>query len=172
MIRFFLFIYFLLYFLGAHHRGKSIRNFSLNRNVNLFRLDFANYDDQPRLPRQHSMDRANDYMSAPPPGPTNSSSNSYSQNYGLSRSVTLPESQHQSRRSHSYNIPTRPMGNENDMQQDGERNSFILISFPILFRGMQIVIVVVVDSVDQVWKQLGKGNDSCDVRSKEIRFSF
>ena len=79
------------------------------------------------------MDRANDYMSAPPPGSTNPSSNSYSQNYGLSRSVTLPESQHQSRRSHSYNIPTRPMGNENDMQQDGERNIFTVNSFLSFF---------------------------------------
>lgn len=89
--------------------------------IDFFRVDFGNYDDQSRLPRQNSIDRTNDYMSASSSGPPNSSSNLYSQNYGLSRSVTLPESQHQSRRSHSYNIPTRSMGNESDMQQEGER---------------------------------------------------
>jgi hypothetical protein len=55
-------------------------------------------------------------------GPTSSSSSShlYQQTYGLSRSVTLPESQHQSRRSNSYSMSVRQMNNDDDMQHDGK----------------------------------------------------
>jgi hypothetical protein len=80
-------------------------------------LDIGNYDNQYRLPRQHSPDRSNDYMSPPPPQPSSSSSHLYQQNYGLSRSVTLPESQHNSRRSNSYNMSVRQTKNDTDMQQ-------------------------------------------------------
>ena len=61
---------------------------------------------------------------AAPPPTANSSSSShlYSQNYGLSRSVAVPESQHQSRRSHSYNMSTRTMANDGDMHQEGKQD--------------------------------------------------
>ncbi len=97
--------------------------------------DFGNYDDQHRLPRQHSIDRANDYMSQqqqqPPLPPQSASSSSmyYQQNYGLSRSVTLPEPQHNSRRSNSYNIQLRQMHNDDEMQHDGMRNLFLFHIF-------------------------------------------
>ncbi len=90
-----------------------------------FILDLGNYDDQHRLSRQHPTDRANDYMSQPPPPTTSSSSSSshlYQPNYGLSRSVTLPESQHHSRRTNSYNMPARSMHNDHGIQQDGRKN--------------------------------------------------
>lgn len=65
----------------------------------------------------------------PPPAPTttansSSSSHMYSQNYGLSRSVTVPDSQHQSRRSHSYNMSSRTMPNDGEMQQEGKEDYF------------------------------------------------
>jgi hypothetical protein len=83
-----------------------------------------NYDDQYRVQRQHSPDRTNDYTSQPVP--TSSSSNLYQQNYGLSRSVTLSESQQHSRRSNNYNMPIRQMQNDPDMQQDGMKNILFL----------------------------------------------
>ncbi len=70
------------------------------------------------------MDRANDYISPPQPQPTSSSSLLYQQNYGLSRSVTLPEAQHNTRRSNSYNMPLRQMHNDHEIQHDGMKNSF------------------------------------------------
>jgi hypothetical protein len=88
----------------------------------------GNYDDQHRFQRQHSPDRTNDYISQPPPP----SSHSYQQTYGLSRSVTLPESQHNSRRSNNYNIPNRQTYNDNDMQHDGIKKHFILFLSCIL----------------------------------------
>ena len=76
------------------------------------------------------MDRANDYMSQQPP-PSASSSAAYyqQQNYGLSRSVTLPEPQHNSRRTNSYNMPLRQMHNDGEIQHDGMANPFLNIFY-------------------------------------------
>lgn len=92
----------------------------------LIHVDMNNYEQHhPRGQRHNSTDGILDYMS---PGqtpvtsqlpPSGSSSHLYQQNYGLSRSVTLPESQHQSRRSNSYNMSIRHLNNEDDLQQDG-----------------------------------------------------
>ncbi|CAF5152309.1 unnamed protein product, partial [Rotaria socialis] len=51
------------------------------------------------------MDGPNDYMSQPPQPVQSSSSSShlYQQNYGPNRSVTLTDSQQNTRRSNSYN---------------------------------------------------------------------
>ena len=77
------------------------------------------YDEQPaRLSRQHSPERSMDHLSHPQT--SSSSSRLYQQNFSLSRSVTLPETQHQSRRSNSYNVPVRASHHENDYQQDGK----------------------------------------------------
>ena len=96
--------------------------------------DFGKYDDQHRAPRQHSIDRGNGYMSPPlqPPTTSSSASHLYQQNYGLSRSVTLPESQHQSRRANSYNMPSRQIHNDNETQHDGRKKSFSLIFYSFL----------------------------------------
>ncbi len=87
--------------------------------------DLGNYDDQHRLPRHHSIDRTNDYMTqSQPPTSSSSSSHLYQQNYGISRSVTLPESQNNSRRTNSYSIPMRQMHNDHEMQHDGMKKKF------------------------------------------------
>ncbi|CAF5219097.1 unnamed protein product, partial [Rotaria magnacalcarata] len=80
----------------------------------------VSYDNQNRLQRQHPMDGPNDYISQPPPPVQSSSSSSplYQQNYGSSRNVTLPDSQQNTRRSNSYNMPQRQMHNESDIQND------------------------------------------------------
>lgn len=55
-----------------------------------------------------------------PPTGSASTSHLYQQNYGLSRSVSVvPESQHHSRRSNSYNMPIRQMSHDEDLQIDG-----------------------------------------------------
>ena len=78
-----------------------------------------NYEDQHRSSRQHSPERTHDYISQPPTT-SSSSSRLYQQNYTLSRSVTLPETSHQSRRSNSYNMPIRQ---DHDIQHDGKRKT-------------------------------------------------
>jgi len=91
----------------------------------------GNYDDQHRFQRQHSPDRTNDYTSQPPRPTTtslsSSSSHLYQQNYGLSRSITLPESQNNSRHSNSYNTSIRQMHNDNDLQHDGIKTNFVFV---------------------------------------------
>jgi hypothetical protein len=112
-------------------------------------LDIGNYDNQQRLQRQRSPDRANGYMSPPL---TSSSPTLYQQNYALSRSVTLPEPEHNSRRSNSYNVPSRHTNNDDDMQHDGKTIPHYF-NFTIYSTVIQIVIRVVI--VDQALKQLG-----------------
>ena len=88
-------------------------------------LDVGNYGNHHRSQRQHSTDGTNDYLS-PAPLQTSSSSHYYKQqSIGLSRSITLPESQHHSRRSPSYNISHRQINNDNDIHPDGIKNYFI-----------------------------------------------
>lgn len=92
-----------------------------------------NYDAPPRMQRHHSADGLIDYKvqqgpptvqnhQLPPPGPSHSSSAShlYQQPYALSRSVTLPESQHQSRRSTSYSMSMRHSNHEDEVHRDGK----------------------------------------------------
>ncbi len=112
-------------------------------------LDIGNYDNQQRLQRQRSPDRANGYMSPPL---TSSSPTLYQQNYALSRSVTLPEPEQNSRRSNSYNVPNRHTNNDDDMQHDGKTIPHYF-NFTIYSTVIQIVIRVVI--VDQALKQLG-----------------
>ncbi|CAF1217632.1 unnamed protein product [Adineta steineri] len=81
--------------------------------------DIGNYDNQHRSQRQRSPDRGTDYMSSPL---GTSSPNLYQQNYGLNRSVTIPESEHHSRRSNSYNVSSKHMNNDDDMQHDDRRH--------------------------------------------------
>ncbi|CAF4064379.1 unnamed protein product [Rotaria sp. Silwood2] len=81
--------------------------------------NMGNYDNQYRSQRQHPADGTNDYMTPSLPSQSSSSSHLYQQNYGLSRSVTIPESQHQSRRSNSYTMSNRQMNdNEADIHED------------------------------------------------------
>lgn len=86
------------------------------------------YENQHRSQRQYLMDGTNDYMPQQMPTQSASSSHIYQQNQNLSRAVALPESQHGSRRSNSYNLPNRQMQNDMDGQHDGtnKKPSFIL----------------------------------------------
>ncbi|CAF2036201.1 unnamed protein product [Rotaria magnacalcarata] len=93
---------------------------NIQQNEGLQHRNMVSYDNQNRLQRQHPMDGPNDYISQPPPPVQSSSSSSplYQQNYGSSRNVTLPDSQQNTRRSNSYNMPQRQMHNESDIQND------------------------------------------------------
>jgi hypothetical protein len=54
------------------------------------------------------------------------------QNYGLTRSVTLPDSQHHSRRTNTYNTPNRPMHNDTE-QHDGIKKILCFYFFNLLY---------------------------------------
>ena len=85
-----------------------------------------------RLSRQPSPERSMDHLSHPQS--SSSSSRLYQQNYNLSRSITLPETQQQSRRSNSYSIPIRSNNHqENDYQQDGrtKKKKHYLVDFSV-----------------------------------------
>ncbi|CAF2572071.1 unnamed protein product [Rotaria sp. Silwood2] len=92
---------------------------NIQQNEGLQHRNMGNYDNQYRSQRQHPADGTNDYMTPSLPSQSSSSSHLYQQNYGLSRSVTVPESQHQSRRSNSYTMSNRQMNdNEADIHED------------------------------------------------------
>ncbi|CAF0998589.1 unnamed protein product [Rotaria sp. Silwood1] len=90
---------------------------NIQQNEGLQHRNIGNYDNQHRLQRQHPIDGTNGYISPTLP-PQSSSSQVYQQNYGLSRTITIPETQHQSRRSNSYTMPNRQMNNEDDIHED------------------------------------------------------
>ena len=97
-----------------------------------------NYDPPPRMQRHHSSDGTLDYKTPqtsqssmsnqlPPAGPSHSSSAShlYQQTYGMSRSVTIPEPQHQSRRSNSYNISNRHMNQDDEIYHENGKELIV-----------------------------------------------
>ncbi|CAF1399334.1 unnamed protein product [Adineta ricciae] len=105
---------------GNYRSSKSKRSVewdeeNIQRNEGPYNRDLGSYDHHHRLPKQRSPERSNDYA---PPSTALSSPALHQQNYNLSRSTTLPDSDHQSRRSNSYHVSNRHMNNDDDAQHD------------------------------------------------------